>query len=106
MKMLSFSSVFRFGMRIAAKKTAPEFDLPGKESIVSAESEGLFPAKEEKTAKIFSKMNQAADQLKSAGLIESRRDGKEVFYRAAATETARLLHRVIEQTMSIVCPLE
>jgi DNA-binding transcriptional ArsR family regulator len=45
-------------------------------------------------------------QLRTAGLIESRRDGKEVFYRAAATETARLLHRVIEQTMSIVCPLE
>ena len=45
-------------------------------------------------------------QLKTAGLIASRRDGKEVFYRAAATETARLLHRVIEQTMSIVCPLE
>ena len=45
-------------------------------------------------------------QLKSAGLIESRRDGNEVCYRAAATETARLLHRVIEQTMSIVCPLE
>jgi hypothetical protein len=43
MKMLSFSSVFRFGMRIAAKKKAPEFDLPGKESIVSAESEGLSP---------------------------------------------------------------
>ena len=45
-------------------------------------------------------------QLRTAGLIESRRDGKEVFYRAAATETARLLHRVIEQTMRIVCPLE
>ena len=43
-------------------------------------------------------------QLKSAGLIESRRAGKEVFYRAASTEAAQLLHRVIEETMCIVCP--
>ena len=44
-------------------------------------------------------------QLKAAGLIESRRSGKEVFYRAADTETARMLHRVIEETMQMVCPL-
>ena len=44
-------------------------------------------------------------QLKAAGLIESRRSGKEVFYRAADTETTRMLHRVIEETMQMVCPL-
>lgn len=45
-------------------------------------------------------------QLKEGGLIVSRRDGKEVYYRAAENEQARLLHRVIEQTMEISCPEE
>jgi len=45
-------------------------------------------------------------QLKAAGLVTGRRDGKEVFYRAADTEAARMLHRVIEETMQMVCPLE
>ena len=45
-------------------------------------------------------------QLKSAGLITSRRDGKEVYYRAAGTERAQLLHRVIEQLIEIACPTE
>ena len=44
--------------------------------------------------------------LHSTGLIESRRDGREVFYRAAETESARLLHQVIEQVMCITCPEE
>ncbi len=43
-------------------------------------------------------------QLKGAGLIVSRRDGKEVYYRAADTDQARLLHRMIEQMMKIACP--
>ena len=34
------------------------------------------------------------------------REGKEVFYRAADSETAQLLHRMIEETMSITCPRE
>lgn len=42
--------------------------------------------------------------LRSSGLLMSRREGKEVFYRAAPTETARLLHRMIEQVMEIACP--
>lgn len=45
-------------------------------------------------------------QLRAAGLIESRRDGKEVYYKAAATEQVRLLHRAIEKTMEIACPEE
>ena len=42
--------------------------------------------------------------LKNSGLIVSRRMGKEVYYRAAATEQSRLLHQMIEQIMSITCP--
>ena len=44
--------------------------------------------------------------LRDTGLIVSRRDGKEVFYRAAETEVSQLLHHVIEETMSIACPEE
>ena len=42
--------------------------------------------------------------LKEAGLIESRREGKEVYYRAADTPTVKLLHSVIEKAMEISCP--
>ncbi len=42
--------------------------------------------------------------LRSTGLIIGRRDGKEVFYRAAETETAELLHHMIEEVMCITCP--
>ncbi|WP_462363972.1 ArsR/SmtB family transcription factor, partial [Pyramidobacter porci] len=42
--------------------------------------------------------------LKAAGLIVSRREGKEVYYRAAASDTAAMLHRAIEELMSMVCP--
>lgn len=43
-------------------------------------------------------------QLKSARLITSRRSGKEVYYRAADNDAARLLHSVIEEMMAITCP--
>lgn len=42
--------------------------------------------------------------LKEAGLIESRRAGKEVYYHAADTPTVKLLHSVIEKAMEISCP--
>lgn len=42
--------------------------------------------------------------LKNSGLIISRREGKEVYYRAADTEESRLLHEMIEQVMEITCP--
>lgn len=42
--------------------------------------------------------------LKSSGLLISRRDGKEVYYRAADTEQSRLLHQMIERVMEITCP--
>ena len=43
-------------------------------------------------------------QLKSGGLIVSRRVGKEVYYKAADTPAARLLHYVIEELVEIACP--
>ena len=42
--------------------------------------------------------------LHACGLITSRRDGKEVYYRAADTEECKLLHKTIEQVMEIACP--
>ena len=43
-------------------------------------------------------------QLASAKLIVSRREGKEVYYKAADTEQSRLLHIMIEQVLKITCP--
>lgn len=45
-------------------------------------------------------------QLKAGGLITSRRDGKEVYYRAADTTQAQTLHHMIEHMMRIACPDE
>lgn len=42
--------------------------------------------------------------LKSNGLIVSRREGKEVHYRAADTRQAQLLHEMIEKVMELSCP--
>ena len=42
--------------------------------------------------------------LKGSGLIISRREGKEVYYRAADTEAARLLNHMIEKLIKISCP--
>ena len=43
-------------------------------------------------------------QLKAASLIVSRREGKEVYYRAADTARAQLLHHMIEELVEIACP--
>lgn len=43
-------------------------------------------------------------QLKEQGLVVSRREGKEVYYKAADTEESRLLHRTIEKIMEMTCP--
>lgn len=43
-------------------------------------------------------------RLKAGGLIVSRREGKEVYYRASDAEQSRLLHLAIEKTMEISCP--
>ncbi len=42
--------------------------------------------------------------LRNSGLIVSRRDGKEVYYRASNTPQSRLLHQMIEQVMEVTCP--
>ena len=43
-------------------------------------------------------------QLRIGGLIVGRRDGKEVYYKAADTVQAQLLHHMIEKMLDIVCP--
>lgn len=42
--------------------------------------------------------------LAENNLIESRREGKEVYYRAADSEQADLLHEILEQVMEMACP--
>ena len=44
-------------------------------------------------------------QLKNAGLIVSRRDGKEVYYKATDTPATQILHDAFEDLMSITCPI-
>lgn len=43
--------------------------------------------------------------LQDSGLICSRRSGKEVYYKAADTPECELLHKTVEQVMSIACPV-
>ena len=43
-------------------------------------------------------------QLKSSNLLVSRRDGKEVYYKAADTEQVRALHNMIETLLTMTCP--
>jgi len=45
-------------------------------------------------------------QLKDGDLIVSRRDGKEVYYKAADTPTVQLLHDALEDLMAITCPMK
>ena len=42
--------------------------------------------------------------LNECGLITSRRDGKEVYYRADDTKICQLLHITVEQVIEIACP--
>ena len=41
--------------------------------------------------------------LRSSGLIESRRDGKETYYRAVDSKKTQTLHHMIEKIMDISC---
>lgn len=41
--------------------------------------------------------------LKSSGLVETRREGKETYYKASQTKKAQSLHHMIEQMMDISC---
>jgi len=42
--------------------------------------------------------------LKEAGLIEGRREGKEVYYKAVDSKEVEFLHSMIEELMEITCP--
>ena len=42
--------------------------------------------------------------LRSCGLIVSRRDGREVYYRAADNRQADALHHMIEEIAELSCP--
>jgi len=42
--------------------------------------------------------------LKDSGLIISRREGKEMYYKAAETDLAQKLHHTIEEVAQISCP--
>ena len=42
--------------------------------------------------------------LKGSGLIVSRREGKEMYYKTADTQLAQTLHRTIETIARITCP--
>ena len=42
--------------------------------------------------------------LKTCGLITGRREGKEVYYKAATTTEAQTLHHMIETIMDLTCP--
>ena len=42
--------------------------------------------------------------LRSCGLIVSRREGKEVYYRAADNRQADALHHMIEEIAQLSCP--
>ena len=44
--------------------------------------------------------------LKTAGLITSHREGKEVYYTASKTARAHVLHEMIEEIMEVACPAE
>ena len=45
-------------------------------------------------------------RLRACALIVSRREGTEVYYRAADTKEARFLHQMIEDLLDITCPQE
>ena len=42
--------------------------------------------------------------LKQAGLLESRREGKEMYYKLAETKEAVLLHHALDEILNIKCP--
>ena len=44
--------------------------------------------------------------LRGSGLIISRREGKEVYYKLADTQQAQLVHHVCEEMFRIACPLD
>ena len=50
--------------------------------------------------------NEHARDLKNTGLIVSRREGKEIYYKLADTQVAEHIHHMCEEIFRITCPLE
>ena len=50
--------------------------------------------------------SQRLKALKDAGLVTSRREGKEVYYTASHTPRAEVLHEMIEEALEVSCPSE
>lgn len=44
--------------------------------------------------------------LRGSGLVVSRRDGKEVYYKLADTRQAQLMHHICEELFQITCPFD
>lgn len=44
--------------------------------------------------------------LKNTGLIVSRREGKEIYYKLADTKIAEFIHQMCDETFEITCPLK
>lgn len=44
--------------------------------------------------------------LRRSGLIVSRREGKEIYYKLADTVQAELIHHVCEEMLQIACPCD
>ena len=44
--------------------------------------------------------------LKNVGLIVSRRDGKEIYYKLADTQVAKYVHQICEEIFEMKCPLK
>ena len=42
--------------------------------------------------------------LRQTGLLTNRRAGKEVYYKLADTQTARLIHKMVDDVFEINCP--
>lgn len=42
--------------------------------------------------------------LKQAGLLESRREGKEMYYKLSSAAEATLVHRAVDDILDIQCP--
>ena len=82
------------------------------ECVVVAEVLWLLCHCEECVSNIAAAMNMSDPAvshhlklLKKSGLITSRREGKEIYYKLADSETAQLLHHIIEEMFRITCPL-
>ena len=74
----------------------PQFQVESYYREMPEEEEGIY-------AYLASRVIRGVGP-KTAGLIVSRREGKEVYYKAADTAQCRTLHETIERIMEISCP--